>query len=159
MCTGYVSIDPSSDDSPLPYATLWDEDDVRSHALMTEAVHEQGALAGIELWHGGGSVMNRSSRLPPMSPSGTCVDGDPRELHGQPAAAQSWRRRTSASCSPGRRKRHARRSRAGFDIVYVYAGMGYLPYEFLLSGLEPAHRRLRRQRAPTACASCASCSR
>src|SRR6202047_3007699 len=28
----------------------------------------------------------------------------------------------------------ARRARlAGFDIVYVYAGMGYLPYEFLLS--------------------------
>ena len=26
----------------------------------------------------------------------------------------------------------ARRARAGFDIVYVYAGMGYLGYEFLL---------------------------
>ena len=39
VCTGYVSIDPSSDDAPLPFATLWDDDDVRSHALMTEAVH------------------------------------------------------------------------------------------------------------------------
>ena len=28
VCTGYVSIDPSSDDAPLPFATLWDEDDV-----------------------------------------------------------------------------------------------------------------------------------
>ena len=28
----------------------------------------------------------------------------------------------------GARRAHA----AGFDIVYVYAGMGYLPYEFLL---------------------------
>ena len=63
VCTGYVSIDPSSDDAPLPFATLWDEDDVRSHALMTEAVHRHGALAGIELWHGGGSVMNRTSRI------------------------------------------------------------------------------------------------
>ena len=31
----------------------------------------------------------------------------------------------------GEAARKARR--AGFDIVYVYAGMGYLPYEFLLS--------------------------
>ena len=26
-----------------------------------------------------------------------------------------------------------RAERAGFDILYVYAGMGYLPYQFLLS--------------------------
>ena len=31
----------------------------------------------------------------------------------------------------GRRGARAR-LQAGFDIVYVYAGMGYLPYEFLL---------------------------
>src|SRR2546429_746857 len=29
------------------------------------------SLAGIELWHGGGSVMNRVSRTAPLSPSGT----------------------------------------------------------------------------------------
>ena len=46
VCTGYVSIHPSSDDTPLPYATLWDENDVRAHALMTDAVHAHGALAG-----------------------------------------------------------------------------------------------------------------
>jgi len=131
VCTGYVSIDPTSDDAPLPYATLWDEDDVRSHALMTEAVHREGALAGIELWHGGGSVMNRVSRTPPMSPSGTAwmathvnfmgnqrprvmEQADIRQLLGWQAEAA----------------RKARR--AGFDIIYVYAGMGYLPYEFLL---------------------------
>jgi dimethylamine/trimethylamine dehydrogenase len=132
VCTGYVSIDPSSDDAPLPYATLWDDADVRSHALMTEAVHRHGALAGIELWHGGGSVMNRLTRTPPLSPSGTSwmathvnfmgnqrpkiMDaGDIRQLLRQQADA-------------------ARRAqRAGFDIVYVYAGMGYLPYEFLLT--------------------------
>jgi len=37
VCTGYVSIEPGSDDSPLPFATLWDDEDVRSHSLMTEA--------------------------------------------------------------------------------------------------------------------------
>src|ERR1700683_2223209 len=70
ICTGACSIDPTSDDAPLPFASLWDDNDIRAHALMTEAVHRHGALAGVELWHGGASVMNRASRLPPLSPSG-----------------------------------------------------------------------------------------
>jgi dimethylamine/trimethylamine dehydrogenase len=131
VCTGYVSIDPGSDDSPLPFATLWDDDDVRSHALMTEAVHRHGALAGIELWHGGGSVMNRTSRLPTMSPSGTSWMATHVNFmgHQRPRVmdASDIRLLLEAQAAAARRARQA-----GFDIVYVYAGMGYLPYEFLL---------------------------
>jgi dimethylamine/trimethylamine dehydrogenase len=131
VCTGYVSIEPGSDDSPLPFATLWDDDDVRSHALMTEVVHRHGALAGIELWHGGGSVMNRTSRLPTMSPSGTSWMATHVNFmgHQRPRVmdAQDIRALLDAQAAAARRARQA-----GFDIVYVYAGMGYLPYEFLL---------------------------
>lgn len=131
VCTGYVSIDPGSDDAPLPYATLWDDDDIRSHALMTEAVHRHGALAGIELWHGGGSVMNRLHRAPSMSPSGTAW------MPMQASAIGNQRPRVmdrnDIRSLLDAQMRAARRARsAGFDIVYVYAGMGYLPYEFLL---------------------------
>jgi hypothetical protein len=63
VSTGAVSTHPSSDDSPLPYGRLWDDNDVRSHSMMVDAVHEHGALAAIELWHGGASVMNRASRF------------------------------------------------------------------------------------------------
>jgi dimethylamine/trimethylamine dehydrogenase len=131
VCTGYVSIDPGSDDAPLPYATLWDDDDVRSHALMTDAVHAHGALAGIELWHGGGSVMNRSSRLPTMSPSGTSWMATHVNFMGnqRPRVMDAHDIRALLK-QQGAAARRARR--AGFDIVYVYAGMGYLPYEFLL---------------------------
>ncbi|HEX4388546.1 MAG TPA: FAD-dependent oxidoreductase, partial [Steroidobacteraceae bacterium] len=131
VCTGYVSIDPSSDDSPLPFATLWDEDDVRSHALMTEAVHRHGALAGIELWHGGGSVMNRSVRTPPLSPSGIGWMATHVNFMGNQRPrvmdARDIRQLLTSQAEAARRARSA-----GFDIVYVYAGMGYLPYEFLL---------------------------
>jgi len=131
VCTGYVSIDPTADDAPLPYATLWDDDDIRSHALMTEAVHRHGALAGIELWHGGGSVMNRLSRLPPLSPSGTSWMATHVNFMGnqRPKAmdAEDIRALLAMQAAAARRARSA-----GFDIVYVYAGMGYLPYEFLL---------------------------
>ena len=132
VCSGYVSIDPSSDDSALPYATLWDEDDVRSHALMTEAVHRHGALAGIELWHGGGSVMNRTTRVPPLSPSGTAWMATHVNFMGnqRPRIMESQDiRQVLLWQAEAARKAQ----RAGFDIVYVYAGMGYLPYEFLLS--------------------------
>ena len=131
VCTGAVSIHPSSDDSPLPFATLWDDDDIRSHALMTDAVHAHGALAGIELWHGGACTLNRTSRLAPLSPSGMPWMSTHLGFMGnlRPRAM------TAADIADLLRWQAAaarRAVQAGFDIVYVYAGMGYLPYEFLL---------------------------
>ncbi|MBP9182970.1 MAG: NADH:flavin oxidoreductase, partial [Fuscovulum sp.] len=70
VCTGACSVHPSSDDSPFPNATLWDDADIKAHALMCDAVHEHGALAGVELWHGGAAAMNRTTRYAPLSPSG-----------------------------------------------------------------------------------------
>jgi dimethylamine/trimethylamine dehydrogenase len=131
VCTGACSIHPSSDDSPLPFARLWDENDVRSHALMTDAVHRHGALAGVELWHGGGSTMNRTSRIAPLSPSGigwmpTHV-GFMGNLRSRAMGKEDIRDLLRWQAEGSRKARSA-----GFDIVYVYAGMGYLPYEFLI---------------------------
>lgn len=131
VCTGYVSVHPTADDSPLPYATLWDDNDIRAHALMTEAVHKQGSLAGIELWHGGGSVSNKTSRFPPLSPSGlswmaTHV-GFMGNLRSRAMDMDDIRNLLRWQAEAARKAKSA-----GFDIVYVYAGMGYLPYEFLL---------------------------
>jgi dimethylamine/trimethylamine dehydrogenase len=131
VCTGAVSMHPSSDDSPLPFGLLWDDNDIRSHALMTDEVHRHGALAGIELWHGGACTLNRTSRIAPISPSGMpwmsthigfMGNLRPRRMDSTDIAALlTWQ-------AAGAR----RAMQAGFDIVYVYAGMGYLPYEFLL---------------------------
>jgi len=131
VCTGYVSVHPTSDDSPLPYATLWDDNDIRSHAMMTDAVHKHGSLAGIELWHGGGSVSNRTSRFPPLSPSGISWMATHVGFMGnQRSKAMDAGDIRNLLRWQGEAARKAKR--AGFDIIYVYAGMGYLPYEFLL---------------------------
>src|SRR5215471_3238693 len=131
VCTGYVSVHPTADDSPLPYATLWDDNDIRAHALMTDAVHAQGSLAGIELWHGGGSVSNKTSRFPPLSPSGISWMATHVGFMGnQRSKAMDADDIRNLLRWQGEAARKAKR--AGFDIVYVYAGMGYLPYEFLL---------------------------
>ena len=67
VCTEYCSIHASSDDEPYPYASLWDDEDVRSQALMVEKVHRHGALAGAELWYGG-LTSNSYSREESLSP-------------------------------------------------------------------------------------------
>ncbi len=131
VCTGAVSIHPSSDDSPLPFASLWDDKDIRAHALMTDAVHEHGSLAGVELWHGGACTLNRTSRLAPLSPSGmpwlSTHLGFMGNLRPRTMDAGDIENLLKWQAAGARRA-----MQAGFDIVYVYAGMGYLPYEFLL---------------------------
>ena len=132
--TGYCSIHPSSDDSPLPYCRLWDDEDIKVHALMVDAVHRHGALAGVELWHGGGGVGNRLTRVTPMSVSSVSYD----------SSYPGWISLTKSRSMTRRDIREfrgwhvdaAKRARsAGFDIVYIYAGMGYGPYQFLLPWL------------------------
>jgi dimethylamine/trimethylamine dehydrogenase len=132
VSTGACSVHPSSDDSPFPFASLWDESDIRSHALMTEAVHRHGALAAVELWHGGAAAVNRTSRHASLSPSGI-----PWMATHVPFMSSARPRVMDAADIRDLIRWHAeaavRAEQAGFDILYVYAGMGYLPYQFLLS--------------------------
>ena len=132
VCTGYCSIHPSADDLPRRYARLWDEGDVRNLAVMTEAVHAHGALAGAELFHGSAVTSNRYSKEMPLSPSGL-----PRlNGHGDMQYPLHSKAMDKADIRALRRwqvEAAQRAVRAGFDIVYVYAGMGFGPYQFLSS--------------------------
>lgn len=132
VSTGACSVHPSSDDSPFPFASLWDQADVRSHALMTEAVHRHGSLAAVELWHGGAAAVNRTTRHAPLSPSGI-----PWMATHVPFMSSARPRVMDAADIRDLIRWHAeaavKAEEAGFDILYVYAGMGYLPYQFLLS--------------------------
>ncbi len=132
VCTGACSVHPSSDDSPFPFASLWDDTDVKSHAVMTDAVHAHGALAGVELWHGGAAAVNRTTRHAPLSPSGVPW----MATHVGFMSSQRPKIMDKADIKEMRGWYHdaaIRAERAGFDILYVYSGMGYLPYQFLLT--------------------------
>ena len=62
VCTEYCSIHPTSDDLPHVYAGLWNQGDIKAHSLMTEKVHQHGALAGVELWACGDGAANLLTR-------------------------------------------------------------------------------------------------
>ena len=125
VATEYCSIHPSSDDFPFAYLSLWDEDDVRALAATADAVHGHGSLLAVELWHGGFHTNNRLTREPALSPSGQRV-----KLLG-PGAARAMDRDDIASFLRWQGEAAARARRAGADIVYVYAGHDYLPFQFL----------------------------
>lgn len=122
--TEYCSIDPSSDDTPAPYASLWDGGDVRNMALMTEAVHAHGSLAGVELWHGGIRSSNGFTRTRGLGPQSLPVYGDPWQVQAMDKADIAEYRRWHRDAA-------RRAAQAEFDIVYVYAAHTYLLAQYL----------------------------
>src|SRR5690348_12277835 len=63
VCVEYAPIAPDSDDSPAIAADSWDDRDAKALGLSAEAIHAHGSLAGLELYHGGWSSTNASSRV------------------------------------------------------------------------------------------------
>ncbi len=125
VCTEYCSIHPSSDDDPYPSASIWDDEDVRSLSLMVDKVHNHGALAGVELWHGGAASANHYSREAPLGPfSRPAGVYDPIQTRAMDKEDIRELKRWHVEAA-------VRAQRAGFDIVYVYACHWYLLKEFL----------------------------
>jgi dimethylamine/trimethylamine dehydrogenase len=125
VCLDYAPISQDSDETPEVGATIWDDGDARALALSVEAIHAHGALAGIELHHGGAESANGDSREHRLAPS-------------QAASRQMWGSLAKEmTLQDVERVRDdwvlaARRARdVGFDIVYVYGAHGYLLTQFL----------------------------
>ena len=123
--TEYCSIHPSSDDTPYPSASLWDQGDIKSHALMTEKVHAHGALAGVELVIGGSRMANLGTREVALAPSSL------PNTSGNPFQTRAMDKSDIRDVRLWHRNAALRAKEAGFDIVYVYATHGYLLSQFL----------------------------
>lgn len=109
-------IHPTSDITPANETRLWDERDIPALRLMTEAVHEHGSLAAIQLVHNGLHVSNRYSRYSPIGPSSqVIIPEDPVQARGMSKADISEFKQWHKTAA-------LRAREAGFDIVYVYAG-------------------------------------
>lgn len=123
--TEYCSMHPTADDGPFAFCTLWDKDDVRNMAIMTEMVHEHGALAGVQLWHGGMHAANRNSRMPVISVSGES------SFYPGPTQTKAMDKQDIRNLLRWQRDAAIRAKESEFDLVYVYVGHDYLPFQFL----------------------------
>ncbi len=126
ICTEECEIHPKSDFSPHAEERLWDDSDIPHLARMTDAVHEFGSLAGIELCFQGHESPNRYSREVPMGVSHLVGSSyDPVQTYAMSKSdirdVRRWHREAAI-----------RAKRAGFDIIYAYAGHNLsLPMHFL----------------------------
>jgi len=123
--TEYCSIHPASDDQLHISATLWDDIDVRNHRLMTDKVHDHGALAGVELWFSGSRSANIATRLVSMD-----VASRPNGV-GHPFQTRAMDKEDIRNLRRWHRNAALRAKAAQFDIVYVYATHTYLLANFL----------------------------
>jgi dimethylamine/trimethylamine dehydrogenase len=125
VCTEYCEIHPSTEDAPRTGASLWDDDDVRSLGIMVDAVHSEGALAGVELFYGGSYSGGGESRAAARGPRQVMSDVElmryPRAMDDDDIRdVQRWYAEASR-----------RALAAGFDIVYVYGAHNTLVQQFM----------------------------
>ena len=121
------SIHATSDAQPTPEDKVWDDEDVPYLALLAEGIHRHGALAALEILHHGAAAANRQSRAIPISPRGGKL-----LRHKDPVQARRMDKADIRELRAWHRAAAVRAKRAGFDIVYVYAGHEVsLPLQFL----------------------------
>ncbi len=116
VCTEETEIHPSSDIAPALEGRLWEARDIPAFAKKTQAIHQHGALAGIELCHNGLHAPNMYSREIPLAPSNARVDC------GAPINARAMNKADIVNLRRWYVNAARRAQKAGFDIVYVYAG-------------------------------------
>src|SRR5215472_14646766 len=118
VCTEQVEIHPSSDITPYIELRLWDDGDMPALARIADAIHDSGALAGIELAHNGMNAPNLSSREPPLGPAHLPVV----TWSNDPVQARMMSKSDIADLRRWHRQAARRALAAGYDLVYVYSG-------------------------------------
>lgn len=127
VCVEYSPVSADADEEPHVAAYLRDDRDLRALTPTVEAIHAHGALAGLELYHGGNSSKNVTTRHTRVAPTAAMAE----IRWGSSARDMTIDDITRVQNDFVASARLARD--AGFDIVYVYGAHGYLLTQFLSS--------------------------
>lgn len=119
VCTEIAEIGNTTEFWPFPSLHLWNDADIKRISRMPEAVHRHGALAGVELGHVGLAAGNRASRTPPLGPTSRLTLESVEPFQSKMMDKQDIRTLREQHIAAA-----VRAQKAGFDIVYAYAGHG-----------------------------------
>ncbi|MBL8907012.1 MAG: NAD(P)-binding protein [Rhizobiales bacterium] len=118
ISTEQTEIHPTGDIAPFIELRLWDDQDVPMLARIADAIHKYDALAALELCHNGMNAANLYSREVPLGPANLPV----ATAFNDPVQARAMDKEDIRNLRRWHRNAALRGRKAGYDIVYVYAG-------------------------------------
>ncbi len=115
--------------TPFIELRLWEEKDMPSFVKMADAIHSNGALAGIELAYPGVNGPNLYSREVPMAP----VNMPILTFTSDPVQARAMDKQDIRNLRDWHRQAYRRAKQAGFDILCLYGAHGFGVIQHFLS--------------------------
>jgi dimethylamine/trimethylamine dehydrogenase len=127
--TEQVEIHHSSEITPFIELRIWDEDDMPGLTKMADAIHSNGALAGIELAYSGANGPNLYTREVPMGPMHSPI----LTFTSDPVQARAMDKQDIRNLRHWHRLAYRRAKRAGYDIMCLYGAHGFGILQHFLS--------------------------
>ncbi|MCP4421563.1 MAG: NADH:flavin oxidoreductase, partial [Chloroflexi bacterium] len=126
VCTEETHIHHTSDQTPFIEGRLWNDEDIPAMQLVTDAIHQHDALAGIQLAYHGLLGSNLTSRVPTLAPRSMSIWGGSGI---EPAQSRRMDKEDIRNVRRWHREAALRAKQADFDIIYIYGQT--LPWQFL----------------------------
>ena len=127
--TEQVEIHHSSEITPFIELRIWDEDDMPGLTKMADAIHSNGALAGIELAYSGTNGPNLYTREVPMGPMHSPI----LTFTSDPVQARAMDKQDIRNLRHWHKLAYRRAKRAGYDIMCLYGAHGFGILQHFLS--------------------------
>ncbi|MGL4526783.1 MAG: FAD-dependent oxidoreductase, partial [Aestuariivirga sp.] len=124
-----VEIHHTSEITPFIELRIWDEDDMPGLARMADAIHSNGALAGIELAYSGANGPNLYTREVPLAPSHLPI----LTFTSDPVQARAMDKQDIRNLRHWHKLAYRRARRAGYDILCLYGAHGFGVIQHFLS--------------------------
>jgi dimethylamine/trimethylamine dehydrogenase len=127
--TEQVEIHHTSEITPFIELRLWEDKDIPGLARMADAIHQHGALAGIELAYPGVNGPNLYSREVPMAPTDLPI----LTFTSDPVQARAMDKQDIRNLRLWHRQAYRRAKAAGYDIMCLYGAHGFGVIQHFLS--------------------------
>ena len=127
--TEQTELHHTSEITPFIELRLWDDADIPALARMADAMHEHGALAGIQLAYSGINGPNLYSKEVPRGPSALPI----RSFTNDPVQARAMDKQDIRDLIRWHRNAFKRAKIAGFDLVCLYGAHGFGVIQHFLS--------------------------